>query len=76
MYGLAASVDIRHYPKYEKGSTIGTALNNLKHGELMELINDNDPKPLYPFVKDLPKLFVCDYIEQGPEVWRVIVEKR
>jgi uncharacterized protein (DUF2249 family) len=43
----------------------------------MELINDHDPKPLrYQFMMELPDRFEWDYLEEGPEVWRVSIGKK
>jgi len=38
------------------------------------LVNDHDPKPLwYQFEAEYAGAFAWDYLEQGPEVWRVRV---
>lgn len=43
----------------------------------MELINDHDPKPLhYQFLAERADRFEWEYIEQGPEVWRVAISKK
>ncbi|MDR7525880.1 MAG: DUF2249 domain-containing protein, partial [Armatimonadota bacterium] len=45
-------------------------------GEAFELVNDHDPKPLYyQFAAELPGQFTWQYLEQGPEVWRVRIGK-
>jgi uncharacterized protein (DUF2249 family) len=45
-------------------------------GEGFELVNDHDPKPLYyQFAAELPGQFTWEYLEQGPEVWRVRIGK-
>ncbi len=37
-----------------------------------ELVNDHDPKPLfYQFDAEYKNQFTRDYLENGPEVWRV-----
>jgi uncharacterized protein (DUF2249 family) len=77
MYGFTASVDARTYAPRDKHPTIITAFSNLKPGEMMELINDHDPRPLhYQFIMEMPDQFVWEYIEQGPEVWRVAIQKK
>ena len=36
------------------------------------LVNDHDPKPLYyQLAAEHPDQFSCDYLEEGPEAWRV-----
>jgi uncharacterized protein (DUF2249 family) len=40
------------------------------------LVNDHDPKPLYyQFKVEHAREFTWDYLEQGPEVWRVRIGK-
>lgn len=49
----------------------------LKSGEIMELINDHDPKPLYyQFSAEFTGTFQWNYVEEGPEKWRVIITKK
>ena len=44
--------------------------------DLMELINDHDPKALYhQFQAEMPGMFAWDYLEKGPETWRVVITK-
>ena len=39
-------------------------------------MNDHDPKPLYyQFNMEMPAQFEWEYLEQGPEVWRVRIGK-
>ncbi|MEZ5160013.1 MAG: DUF2249 domain-containing protein [Marmoricola sp.] len=36
------------------------------------MVNDHDPKPLwYQFSAEYPDRFTWDYLESGPDVWRV-----
>ena len=45
-------------------------------GEGFELVNDHAPKPLYyQFAAELPGRFTWEYLEQGPEMWRVRIGK-
>ena len=40
------------------------------------LVNDNDPKPLYyQFKAELVQAFEWDYLESGPEVWKVRIAR-
>jgi len=39
-------------------------------------VNDHDPKPLYyQFQAELGPVFAWDYLETGPEVWKVRITK-
>ncbi|RKQ30754.1 DUF2249 domain-containing protein [Oceanobacillus halophilus] len=51
--------------------------DGLKSGEVMHLSNDHDPKPLhYQFLIEREGTFNWEYLEKGPELWRVAIEKR
>ena len=44
----------------------------LAAGEDFVLVNDHDPKPLYyQLAAEHPGTFSWDYLEQGPQTWRV-----
>ena len=44
----------------------------LRPGAGFELVNDHDPRPLYyQFAAERPGAFTWDYLESGPELWRV-----
>jgi uncharacterized protein (DUF2249 family) len=69
-------IDVRTIPSAQRHSTIFKTFNELNIGESFELINDHDPKPLYyQFQFEYPGKFLWQYIEQGPNVWRVNIEK-
>ena len=41
----------------------------------MELINDHDPRPLhYQMLAENEGEFEWEYLEEGPEVWRVSIK--
>ncbi|MGW5686669.1 DUF2249 domain-containing protein [Nonomuraea sp. NPDC003754] len=41
-------------------------------GTAFVLVNDHDPKPLYyQFAAEHPGAFTWEYLEAGPEVWKV-----
>lgn len=76
MTEFAARVDAREYEPRDKHSTIFKAFEGLKKGEKMELINDHDPKPLYyQMSAEKQGEFEWQYLEEGPEVWRVSIKK-
>jgi uncharacterized protein (DUF2249 family) len=72
-----AQVDARIYPPREKHAIIFDTFNKLMNGEEMELLNDHDPRPLhYQFLAEYNEQFEWEYLEQGPEVWRVAIKKK
>lgn len=76
MSEYTSQVDARKYEPKDKHPTIFNAFEALKPGEKMELINDHDPKPLqYQFMIEREGQFEWDYLEEGPEVWRVSISK-
>ena len=77
MSDFAAQVDVRKYAPKEKQPAIFSTFDRLKPGEQMELINDHDPKPLHHmFAAELPDAFEWNYLEEGPDVWRVAIRKK
>lgn len=77
MAQFAAQVDARQYPSKDKHTIIFDTFHNLKKGEKMELLNDHDPRPLhYQLLAEYEGKFEWEYLEQGPEVWRVGIEKK
>lgn len=51
--------------------------DKLKSGEVLELTNDHDPRPLrYQFMEERTDLFIWEYLEEGPEIWRVAIGKK
>jgi uncharacterized protein (DUF2249 family) len=72
-----AQVDARKYEPRDKHAVIFQTFENLKKGEKMELINDHDPRPLhYQMLAEYTDQFEWEYLEQGPEVWRVSIGKK
>lgn len=66
------SLDVREIPPRSRHPLILETFNNLHPGESFLLVNDHDPKPLYyQFQAELTGQFSWNYLEQGPEVWRV-----
>lgn len=70
------TLDVRVIPPREKHPTIFQKFAALAPGESFFLVNDHDPKPLrYQFEAEHPGKFGWQYLEQGPEVWRVQISK-
>ncbi len=70
------TLDVRPIVPREKHPAIFAMFDSLLHGEAMQLVNDHDPKPLYyQFSAENPNGFEWEYVEQGPEVWKVNIKK-
>ncbi|MFN8111119.1 MAG: DUF2249 domain-containing protein [Thermoleophilia bacterium] len=66
------ALDVRALVPAEKHPTIFRRLNELAPGDQFVLVNDHDPLPLrYQIDAEMPGRFTWEYVEQGPEVWRV-----
>ena len=65
-------LDVRSEPPARRHDLIFEWYHRLQPGEAYELVNDHDPKPLkYQFEAEHYGEFTWEYLEQGPEVWRV-----
>lgn len=66
------TIDVRTIIPRERHPLILSTFNNLAPGDAFLLVNDHDPKPLYyQFKAELGKQFDWEYLENGPEVWKV-----
>jgi uncharacterized protein (DUF2249 family) len=74
---VAATLDVRPLPPSERHARIFAAFQGLDPGEAMLLVNDHDPRPLYyQFQAEMPGAFAWEYVERGPEVWRVRITRQ
>ncbi len=74
---MSATLDVRPIPPMHKHTTIFTTFDELKPGDSFTLLNDHDPRPLrYQFEYERPGTFEWEYLQQGPEVWRVRIGKK
>lgn len=70
-------VDVRSLVPAQRHARIFELVNALEAGAAFVLVNDHDPKPLYYQLEaEYPRQFTWDYVEQGPQVWRVRIGKR
>jgi regulator of cell morphogenesis and NO signaling len=61
----------------QKHPTIFVRFDELNEGESLTIHNDHDPKPLYyQLLGERGNIFVWEYLEQGPEWWKVKISKR
>lgn len=74
---VAATIDVRTVAPRERHPTLFSTFNRLSTGEAFDLVNDHDPRPLYQQMSvEKPGQFSWDYLESGPELWRVRITKR
>jgi uncharacterized protein (DUF2249 family) len=60
----------RHPLIFEQFEALGT-------DESFVLVNDHDPKPLYyQFQAERTDQFTWEYLEEGPQAWRVRIGRR
>ncbi len=61
----------------QKHPTIFVRFDALAEGESLTLHNDHDPKPLYyQLLGERGNIFTWEYLEEGPEWWRVRISKK
>jgi uncharacterized protein (DUF2249 family) len=69
-------LDVRTIPRPERHPRIFGMLNSLQPGGDLTLTVDHDPLPLYYHLEmHFSGLFSWDYLERGPEIWRVKVTR-
>lgn len=65
-------LDVREEIPARRHELIFSTYHDLNPGDGFVLVNDHDPKPLYyQFAAEHAGQFAWDYLEEGPEVWRV-----
>lgn len=73
---VKTTIDVRTVPPPQRHPLIFQTYEALAAGEAFLLVNDHDPKPLYyQFKFERDGQFTWDYLDAGPEVWRVRVGK-
>lgn len=74
--GDAPQLDVRPLPPAQRHQKIFALFDQLPKGAGFILVNDHDPKPLYYQLNfEHAGQFAWDYLEEGPEVWRVRIGK-
>ncbi|TAM93469.1 MAG: DUF2249 domain-containing protein [Jatrophihabitans sp.] len=65
-------LDVRSEIPRRRHELIFESFDRLPVGDAYVLVNDHDPKPLrYQLEAENTGQFSWEYLEQGPEVWRV-----
>jgi uncharacterized protein (DUF2249 family) len=68
------TIDVRTIPPRERHPRIFSVLEALKSGQSFAIVSDHEPRPLqYQVQARFPGHFEWTYVEQGPEVWRVLI---
>ena len=61
----------------QKHPTIFVRFDELKPGQSLTIHNDHDPKPLYyQLLGERGNIFNWEYLQQGPQLWRVKISKK
>lgn len=69
-------IDVRTIAPRDRHSLIFGTFASLAPDEALLLINDHDPKPLYyQFQAELGGQFSWEYLETGPDAWRVRISR-
>jgi uncharacterized protein (DUF2249 family) len=72
----ASRIDVRTVAPRDRHPLIFSTFGKLARGQVLELVNDHDPRPLYhQFSADLPGRFEWQYLEHGPDTWRVAIKR-
>ena len=71
-----ASIDVRQIAPRDRHPLIFSTFRQLATGQAFDLVNDHDPKPLHHhFQAELPGQFAWDYLQAGPDEWRVRITR-
>ena len=72
----APVIDVRTIPPYQRHQLIFEMLRALKPHEPFCVVADHEPRPLqFQIESNYPGLFAWEYVEFGPEVWRVKIAR-
>lgn len=70
------NLDLRELIPFKRHSKIFDMWNSLKEGEMLRIINDHEPKPLYyQFEAEHKGQFEWNYEKQGPEDWIFTIKR-
>lgn len=73
----AIELDVRVIQPRDKHPTIFRTFDSLSSGQSMVIVNDHDPRPLrYQLSAERPNTFEWTYEAEGPEVWRVRIDRK
>jgi uncharacterized protein (DUF2249 family) len=73
---IITTIDVRPIPHAQRHPLIFKTFDEIKPGQAFVLLVDHDPKPvLYELDFVRKGKFAWNYLEQGPQVWRVQMAK-
>jgi len=73
---VATTIDVREIAPRDRHALIFQRFDALQPGQALQLVNDHDPQPLrHQFEDRSCGQFEWNYIEAGPELWRVQINK-
>ena len=76
MSDVIETVDVRTLVPAQRHAKIFSLVEELAPGKAFILVNDHDPKPLhYQLEAEYPGQFSWEYVESGPQVWKVEIGK-
>src|SRR3990167_6984198 len=69
-------LDLRNIVVFERHPKIFKTWEGLDAGEILQIINDHDPKPLhYQFQGEYKDSYKWEYVQKGPKDWIVNITK-
>jgi uncharacterized protein (DUF2249 family) len=69
-------IDVRMIAPRDRHPLIFRTFDRLLPGGTLQLVNDHDPAPLrHHFQAEYGNRFTWEYLEAGPEVWRVRIAR-
>ena len=73
---IASRLDVRVLACEQRRELIFSTFDALAAGTALELVNDHDPAPLKGVFQNMvPGKFSWEYLQQGPDLWRVAITK-
>lgn len=70
-------IDVRTIARTERHPRIFATVEALAPGDAFVVVSDHDPRPLhYQLETSFPGKLTWDYLEQGPEVWRIEIGRK
>ncbi|ANL74518.1 SirA-like protein (plasmid) [Rhizobium phaseoli] len=75
--GETLHIDVRVLSPVERHPRIFDTLHALAPGDSLLITSDHEPRPLhYQLETGFPGKFSWDYLEQGPDTWRVQITRQ
>lgn len=73
---LPASLDLREVPAEERRLRVLSTFGHLHPGDTLLLTHSHPSNPLrYLLLAEAPRAFTWQYLEEGPQTWRICIRK-